>query len=110
MKLLICVINRVEKLEPVLKKLEYAGFRGATVLPSRGMAMTLSNYFGGSFLGSLQAILEPDREENKTIFMVLHDEDVQKSISIIESEAGNFDEPNTGVAFTLPVDYVKGIQ
>ena len=34
MKMLIFVLNRVEKLEPALNKLEHAGLRGATVLSS----------------------------------------------------------------------------
>ena len=51
MKMLIFVLNRVEKLEPALNKLEHAGLRGATVLSSRGMAMTLDKYCDGSFLG-----------------------------------------------------------
>ena len=98
--MLIFVLNRVEKLEPALNKLEHAGLRGATVLSSRGMAMTLDKYCDGSFLGSLRAMMEPDREENRTVFMVLKDEDV----------AGSFNTPNSGIAFTLPVDFVKGIQ
>lgn len=110
MKLLFFVLNRVEKLEPVLNKLEHIGLRGATVLQSRGMAMTLENYFDGSFIGSLRAVMEPDREENRTVFMVLKEEDVAKAIEAIEEVAGSFDAPNSGIAFTLPLDFVKGIQ
>ena len=55
--MLIFVLNRVEKLEPALNKLEHAGLRGATVLSSRGMAMTLDKYCDGSFLGSLRAMM-----------------------------------------------------
>ena len=110
MKLLVFVLNRTEKLEPVLNKLEHLGLRGATVLESRGMAMTLENYFDGSFIGSLRAVLEPDREENRTVFMALKDEDVQRAVAAIEEAAGSFDSPNSGIAFTLPLDFVKGIQ
>ncbi len=110
MKMLFFVLNRVEKLEPVLNKLEHEGLRGATVLSSRGMAMTLDQYYDGSFLGSLRAMMEPDREENRTVFMVLKDEDVERTVKIIESVAGSFDEPNSGILFTIPVDFVKGIQ
>ncbi len=110
MKMLLFVLNRVEKLEPVLNKLEHEGLRGATVLSSRGMAMTLDKYFEGSFLGSLRAMMEPDREENRTVFMVLKDEDVERAVKAIESVAGSFDAPNSGIVFTIPVDFVKGIQ
>ena len=108
MKMLIFVLNRVEKLEPALNKLEPAGLRGATVLSS--LAMTLDKYCDGSFLGSLRAMMEPDREENRTVFMVLKDEDVERAVAAVEEVAGSFNTPNSGIAFTLPVDFVKGIQ
>ncbi len=110
MKLLVFVLNKVEKLEPVLNKFEHIGLRGATILESKGMAMALENYFDGSFIGSLRAVLEPDREDNRTVFMVLKDEDAKKAIDAIEEVAGSFDKPNSGIAFTLPLDFVKGIQ
>ena len=94
MKMLIFVLNRVEKLEPALNKLEHAGLRGATVLSSRGMAMTLDKYCDGSFLGSLRAMMEPDREENRTVFMVLKDEDVERAVAAVEEVAGSFNTPN----------------
>lgn len=109
MKLLVFVLNRTEKLEEVLNALEHAGLRGATVIESRGMAMTLEKYFDGSFLGSLRAVMEPDREENRTVFMVLKEEQVERAVAEIERVAGSFDKPNSGIAFTLPVDFVKGI-
>ena len=105
--MLIFVLNRVEKLEPALNKLEHAGLRGATVLSSRGMAMTLDKYCDGSFL---RAMMEPDREENRTVFMVLKDEDVERAVAAVEEVAGSFNTPNSCIAFTLPVDFVKGIQ
>lgn len=110
MKMLVFVLNRTEKLEPVLNRLEHAGLRGATVISSRGMAMTLEKYYDGSFLGSLRAMMEPDREENCTVFMVLPDEDVARAVETVEAVAGSFQSPNSGIAFTLPVDFVKGIQ
>jgi len=109
LKLLIFVLNRMEKLEPVLEALEHMGLHGATVIPSRGMAMTLEKYFDGSFLGSLRAMMEPDREENVTVFMVLKEEEVSRAIEAVEDVAGSFNAPNSGIAFTVPVDFIKGI-
>lgn len=108
MKMLISVLNRTEDLEPVLNKLEQENIRGATVLQSRGMAMTLVKYFDGSFLGSLRSMMEPDREENRTIFMVIRDDEVDCAVDAIESVVGSFDRPNTGIVFTIPVDFFKG--
>ena len=73
--------------------------------------MTLDKYCDGSFLGSLRAMMEPDREENRTVFMVLKDEDVERAVAAVEEVAGQLQyPPNSGIAFTLPVDFVKGIQ
>lgn len=110
MKLLIVVIHRTEKVEPVLNQLEHLGIRGATILNSKGMAMALENYFDGSFLGSLRAVMEPDREENRTLFMALKDEEVEEAVAAIQREVGDFSQPNTGVAFALPIAQTWGIE
>ena len=73
------------------------------------MARALESYFDGSFLGSLRAVMEPDREDNRTVFAVLKEEDVPRALAAIEEVNGSFDEPGTGVAFTLPVDDVRGL-
>ena len=80
MKLLVLILNQTESLEPILEKLERAGIRGATILSSRGMAMALENYVDGSLLGSLRAVLDPGREENKTVLAVLPDEKVTVAV------------------------------
>lgn len=109
MKLMVLVLNQVEELEHILQKFEFANIHGATILSSRGMAMALEGYMDGSFLGSLRAIMEPDREENKTIFTILKDDQVPVATEAIESVIGNLDDPNKGILFTLPVDFIKGI-
>ncbi|MCI6640748.1 MAG: hypothetical protein MSH10_08250 [Pygmaiobacter massiliensis] len=109
MKLLILVLNKVEELEHLLERLERNSIRGATILSSRGMAMALENYMSGSFLGSLRAVMEPDRAENRTIFMALRDDQVPVALNAID-EVIDLTEPNTGVAFTLPIDFIKGVE
>lgn len=109
MKLLVFILNNTQMLEPILEKLERGGITGATILQSKGMAMALENYMGGSFLGSLRAVMEPDREENRTILMALSEEGVKKAVDIIDS-AIDLEKPNTGVLFTLPIDMIKGIK
>lgn len=109
MKLLVFVMSQVDKLAPTLQRLERGGHSGATVLASRGMGVILSKYFGDSLLGSLYSMLSPDQDESKTVFMILKDEDVAEVIALIEAEIGSFDVPNTGIAFTIPIDFAKGI-
>ena len=40
---------------------------------------------------------------------MLKEEDVPRALAAIEEVNGSFDEPGTGVAFTLPVDDVRGL-
>ena len=108
-KLLVCVISDVEKLEDILQKLERNSITGATIIQSKGMAMALENYFDGSFLGSLRAVLEPGREENSTIFMAIKEDKIPTAVKLIEEVIGDFGNPNTGIIFSVPIDFIKGI-
>lgn len=108
MKLMVLILNQVEELEHILQQLERAGIHGATILSSRGMAMALESYMDGSFLGSLRAVMEPDRTENRTVLMALRDDQVDPALEAIE-QVIDLLAPNTGVVFTLPIDRIKGI-
>ena len=44
------------------------------------MATALEKYMGGSFLGGLRAVMEPDRADNRTIFTVIRDDQVQTAL------------------------------
>lgn len=111
MKLLILILNKTEDMEDILAEFANYNIPGATILSSAGMARTLSNsnYENMSFLGSLRAILDPDRRENKTILTVIKDNQVDDAITAIENVIGDLSNPDTGIAFTVPVDFVKGI-
>lgn len=113
MKLLIFILNKQEKLEKLLKRLAEEHLTGATVIDSSGMATrlvssndeTLSNIFG-----SLRHLLKDTKKENKTIMMVTSEKNVQRVEEIIEEVVGDLNEPNTGILFTVPVDYLRGFK
>jgi len=113
MKLLVLVLNRVEKLNKLLNELAKHGLTGATVISSNGLAHeliksndeSLSNIFG-----SLRRILNPNERENKTIFMVVKEERVPEITEIVEQVIGSILEPDTGIIFTVPVEYLKGMK
>lgn len=111
MKLLVCVLQKTELLEQLLNKLECAGIKGATVLQSKGIAVTLLDSKKDiPFLGHLRSVLDPEREENCTIFIVLDEEKLSIAIKTIEETIGDLNKPNTGIIFTTPVDFAKGIR
>ena len=109
MKLLVLILNKIEDLEPILAEFAENQISGATILNSTGMARALNNYKDMSFLGSLRFILDPDREENRTVLTVVKDEQVKIAINCIEKIVGSLDEPDTAITFTLPIDTIRGL-
>jgi nitrogen regulatory protein PII len=112
MKLLFFVLNETEKLDDVLTELATNGIKGATVIDSMGMARILSNNHDDneiSFLSSLRSFLSPEREKNNLIFTVIRENQLETAVKAIESVTGDLSQKNTGVIFSVPVDFTKGI-
>ncbi|MBW7572931.1 P-II family nitrogen regulator [Caproiciproducens faecalis] len=112
MKVLFFVLNKTEKLDAVLTAFAHRNIKGATVLESMGMARLLSRKHDEDeipFLGSLRTLLNPEREKNNVIFAVIEDDQLQEAVKIIEEVVGDLSVNNSGVVFSVPIDYSKGI-
>ncbi|NLL05485.1 MAG: hypothetical protein GX270_06800 [Clostridiaceae bacterium] len=112
MKLLFLVLNRVEKLDDILTAFVNNNIKGATVIDSIGMARLLSSKYDDdeiSFLSSLRVFLKPEREKSNVIFTVIQDSQLETAVSAIESVVGDLSKEDTGVVFSVPVDFAKGI-
>lgn len=110
MKLLIIVLNKVECLDKLLDRLGRHNVPGATILDSKGMAQELEGHDELRFMASLRLLMNPAHKENKTIFMVLSDEKVAEVSRIVREATGGLDHPDSGILFTVPVDYVEGLK
>ena len=109
MRLLVLILSRVEVLEELLGELVKANIRGATILNGAGMVQALSSAGHNSFLRSLRSITDPDRQDNKVVLVVLREQQVETAVKIIEQEVGDLSQPDTGIVFTLPIDFLRGI-
>ncbi len=109
MQLMILVLNKVDCLEKLLKRLGEDGHTGATILDSQGMAHRLSGHDELRFMASLRMLLDPDHRESKTIFMVLKEERIPSVSKIVNEVTGGLNHPDTGILFTVPVNYVEGL-
>lgn len=110
MQLLVIVLNKVELLEDLMAQLAAGGIGGATILSSTGMGTTLLNSDEEiPIFGMLRKVLNPDREESKTIFTVLKEGQLETARKIVEEVTGGLDKPNTGIMFSLPVNFVEGM-
>ena len=111
MKLFVLVLNKINALEPLFEAMMKAGINGATVLDSTGMMRVLADDEHADFpmLALLRHVYSPERKASKTVFVVLEDRQVEKMTAIADKVTGGLDEPDTGIAFTVPVDFVKGL-
>ena len=108
MELLVCVVNREEKLEELLAGFLELGVTGATVIHSEGMGRVLSQdvpVFAG-----LQTLVSRSRPQNTTVLSVIESQDVlEKAIAMVQRVCGSLDEPSTGILFTVPLNRVVGL-
>jgi nitrogen regulatory protein PII len=108
MKCLIFILNDVRKLSKLLHEWQHNGITGATILNSTGMAKALFANNDEAIIGSIRHLLDNDREENRTLFVLLHEDKVETAINVIESVVGDLHKPNTGLVFTIDVGSFKG--
>ena len=112
MKVMFFVLNKTELLDDLLSEFANRNVRGATVVESRGMARLLGNYHDDDeipFLGSVRAYLNPERQKSNLIIACLKDGQITDVEAAIDTVIGDLSKPDTGVLFTVPVDYTKGL-
>ncbi|HOP56844.1 MAG TPA: hypothetical protein PLH02_00950 [Bacillota bacterium] len=108
MKLVFFVLNDVTKLDEFLHSLKENGIHGATIISSSGMARKLIENDDMKFIGSLKALFDNPRVESEVIMMVVEDGQVETVYQVINDSIGDLSQPNTGIAFTVPIENVKG--
>lgn len=110
MKLILIVLNKVEKLDDFLEGLMDQGITGATILNSTGIVRELAKKSNDyPIFASMRFLLNSDHQESKTIFMVLKDEQVEVVKKVIRDVIGDLSQPDTAVLFTLPVLSAEGV-
>ena len=109
MKLLVIILNKTECLEELLEAFTENNISGATIIDSKGMLQELYEHDEFKFIGSLRSLFNPEHTENKTILMVTKEEHVKEISKITNDVTGGLDKPDTGILFTLPIDYLEGL-
>ncbi|MFA5658706.1 MAG: hypothetical protein WC900_05420 [Oscillospiraceae bacterium] len=110
MKLMMFVLNKIDVLDYLLEDMSKAGINGATIINSTGMAMTLSRLENSFLGGSLRALFDADRDDNRTVLAVIQEDQLEIVRQIIKDVVGDLSKPNTGILFTLPIDFVEGLR
>lgn len=110
MKCMVIILNKTEVLDDLLTKLGDNGINGATILSSTGMAHRLLNERENEaerFIGSLRFLLNPEREENKTVLVVLRDDQVLLARAAVHAVLGDLSKPDSGIMFTCQLILLK---
>ena len=96
MQLLVHITNHENVVDPIMIKLAKAGFHGASVVDCEGMLKSLNqdSVDAPTIFGGLRQFVNPGRQQNKMILVVLKDEEIQSAIDIIHSVSGDMKLPN----------------
>jgi len=108
LKLLIIILNEDEYIEELLQAFVELDIRGATVIDSVGMGKIISQNV--PIFGGLRSLMEGSRPYNKTILTLVREEKVEEIVREYEKICGSLSSPGTGVLFTMPVDFAKGLR
>jgi nitrogen regulatory protein PII len=108
MKLLILILNKVEKLEEVLEGFIEIGISGATVIDSIGMGHIISEEV--PIFAGLRFMFAGAKPHNKTILSVIKEEKEDPVVRLLEKILGDLNKPGTGILFMIPVDRVEGLK
>ena len=108
MELLVCVINDPSRVDEILEGFLEIGITGATIVDSYGMGRTLIQDV--PLFAGFRNLLSGPSKYNKTIFSVIDSkEKLTEGVAIIENILGDLSSPATGIVFTIPIDFVKGL-
>lgn len=109
MKLMVLILNRTDCLGGLLEGFSVAGIGGATVIDSEGLAQTLKKLDSSVLTETLRELLGSSQTDNKTVISVIRDEQLDTARRVIYVTVGNLALPNTGILFTVPIDFAEGL-
>lgn len=108
MKLMVLILNKTDVLDNLLEGLSASGLGGATIIESSGLATTLSRLDSSFISSSIRAILSGAEDDNRTILSVIRNDQLDIARKVIYNTVGDLSTPNTGILFTVPIDFVEG--
>jgi len=111
--LIVAVLLDIQVCHDVIRVWEEAGVTGATILDSIGMRHMKQRHAHRDdlpLMPSMRKLLESEEFNHRTIFSVVDDDfDVDGLIHKTEALIGNFDKPDTGILFVVPVTKARGL-
>ena len=108
MKLLVLILNKVEKLEEVLEGYLEVGVTGATIIDSIGMGHIISEEV--PIFAGLRFMFVGAKPHNKMVLSVITDDKEEPVLKVLKKILGDLSKTGTGIVFTMPLDRVEGLK
>ncbi len=105
-KLIVIILNKIELLEDLLSALLEIGISGATVIDSNGMGKIITTQI--PIFAGLSDAFPGTSPMNKTIFIVLEENQIENVEIVLNEVCGSFNESGAGIYFCVPIDFVRG--
>lgn len=111
MQLYVLILNKVECMPKLVSSLLKAGIHGATIYDSMGVVQYVGQDMvePPSIFGSIRKYFHPDNGNNKTLVILLQDEQLDAVRQIVNEITGGLSKPDVGIAFAVPVTYSEGL-
>jgi len=109
--LIVLILECTEQCHDILQVWEQAGAPGATILESTGLARVQGKLRDDlPFMPSFRDLLKADEMHNRTMFAVVDDDETLERVLADTQRAIDFDQPNSGLLFVVPVSRVVGLK
>lgn len=108
--MLVFILDKIQYLDKLLLELKEEGIESATVINSIGMMQELSRLGEEQIISTLRPLFTPSHTENKTILMILSEDEISTARSVINRVIGDLNQPETGILFALPLLLTDGIR
>src|SRR5574344_1817460 len=110
MELLVLIIKHSELVDIINRNLAMVGIGGCTTINGTGMAKSLAEQTNMPFLGALKLALNDEEVDGcKIMFSVIDKSLIDEAKDTIRRVVGDLKKPNTGIMFTLPVNFAEGL-
>jgi nitrogen regulatory protein PII len=110
--LVVVIVDDLDQCNPILDAWETAGVTGVTILESYGIGRIRQKSIRDDFplMPTLRNLLRSEEHHHRTLFSVVETEkQVQVLAEAAQSVVGDFDQPDTGFMFVVPLHQVFGL-
>ncbi len=110
MNVLFVIINQLNKFEEVIKEFSKRNIRGGTIFDTMGLFGMTAHHNTNQVGHSIRGMLNRGRPFNKTIMMVVTDQQIEVVKEAMEAVFGDINGHGNGIMVAFPASQVFGMK